>query len=120
MKFGHEHLSDLSSVLSHERGELIKKCGDVVGTGTCFRMSLKTHGRSIEKFQPLQRPVKKTGVNPGYIFRKCRFIDGKAVVLTCNRDAMRTAVRDRVVGPVVTEFHLDGLSPGGKPHNLMA
>ena len=84
MKFGHEHLSDLSSVLSHERGELIKKCGDVVGTGTCFRMSLKTHGRSIEKFQALKRPVKKTRVNAGYVFGKCRLIDGKAVVLACD------------------------------------
>ena len=27
--------------------------------------------------------------------------------------------RDRVIGAVVTEFHLDGLSPGGKPHNLV-
>ena len=54
------------------------------------------------------------------VFRKSVFIDGESVVLAGNHNSAALQILNRMVGTVVTEFHLHGSGTGGKTEQLVA
>src|SRR5258706_5830093 len=106
--------------LVHQRCEAIEEITDVVRPRARFGMPLETERRPVGARETLQAAVEQRHVRRFQIRRKRVRIDGEAVVLAGNYDRSALQILLRVVGAVMPELHLHGLSTGSKAHKLVA
>ena len=90
-----------------------------MGAGARFRMTLKTECRAIGEAHTLQRAVEQRAVGGAEVPGQTRLIDREAVVLTRDQHLARAQILHRVVGPVMTDFHLQGARAAGQRQYLM-
>ena len=83
-------------------------------------MPLETEGWLVGEFQTLQTAVEQADVRGPHVGGECFFIHGETVVLAGDGNTSGGQVFDRMVGTVVTKFHLVGLCAAGQGQNLMA
>src|SRR5690606_18127279 len=105
---------------AHEVNETVEQDQNVVRTGAGFRMALKAKGRCIRKFEALQRTVKERLVGDSCIRRQRGRVDLEPVVLAGDENPTAIQLLNRMIGAVMTEFHLGGLRADSQSENLVS
>ena len=74
-------------------------------------MALETERGRVRPGQALNGVIKQAAVCHAQVAGQRLFINGKAVVLAGDRDAVVIQVLHRVIGPMMTKFHFVSLAP---------
>ena len=76
-------------------------------SGAGFRVSLKSERRFSHDTDPLQRAIEERAVSRLEIARQTGFVNRETVVLAGDENPTGLEILDRMIGAMVTEFHLD-------------
>ncbi len=90
-----------------------------MGAGTGFGMTLKAERWPVGQLDPLQAVVEERAVDWADIARQAGLVHRKAVILTGDKHASRGQFLHRMIGAMVTEFHLHRLGAGRKTQQLV-
>ena len=97
-----------------------RKAGDVMRTGTGFRVTLEAEGRRVGELKALQRTVEERFVCRHGVGGKRFCIHGKTMVLARNVHVSRAQIHHGMVRAVMAELHLERLGADGESHDLVA
>jgi hypothetical protein len=82
-------------------------------------MALKRKGRPVGSLYALQAAVEQGAVRCPECWWQRIFIDGKTMILACNKHSTGIDFDDRMIGAVMTDFHLFRFRPAGESKQLM-
>src|SRR6185295_10408630 len=104
----------------HHSNETVEQITDVMRSGTCFRMPLKTKCRLVGPGKTLEASVKQRNVRNFDICRqRCR-VHRESMVLAGDHDPPGLEILYRMIRAMVTEFHLERSASAGQPKQLVA
>ena len=101
------------------RKELLEQGQQIVGSGAGFRVPLEPErGLPLDR-NALQGAVKQRTMRRLDVLGQTRLFDGKAMILARDHYAPGRKILNRVIGTVVTEFHLLGARTGRECEQLV-
>jgi len=98
---------------------MLEQGAQIMRSRTRLRVALETEGRQVAVVHALQGTVEQGAVGGAQFRREAVLVHGEAVVLAADHDPARVQILDRVVGPVVTEFHLHRARASGQAEELV-